>query len=245
MKPSDAVLGALVREEAAGIVAALSRAFGRFDLAEDAVAEAIEEALRVWRVKGVPPRPGAWLATAARHNALDLVRRDRRQQDRLSLLEQEPIPASTGADERLALIFGCCHPALSPDAQLALMLRAVVGMTVGQRISRAKRKIARSGIPLRVPVGPDRRERLDLVLTAISVMYDAAHLRGGADATTDRDVADDALWLAEVMVGETGEAEALGLRACCSSIALETKRAPPTANWCRFLHSSARCGTRS
>ncbi|MBN7792904.1 RNA polymerase sigma factor [Microbacterium esteraromaticum] len=227
MTASDAVLGTVVREETGRIVAALTRAFGRFDIAEEAVAAAIEEALRDWRRGGVPPRPGAWLMTAARHNALDAVRRDARLRDRLALLEREPVPAVAGPDERLALIFGCCHPALSPEAQLALMLRAVVGMTtaqiaramreptatVGQRISRAKRKIATSGIPLRVPVGADRAARLDLVLTAISVMYDAAHLRDGADAATDRDVAEDALWLAAVVAYESAAAEAYGLHA--------------------------------
>lgn len=133
---------------------------------------------------------------------------------------------TTETDERLALLFGCCHPALSPDAQLALTLRAVCGLTtaqiaratlsaetaVGQRIVRAKRKIGTTGIPLRVPEGAERRERLDIVLTVISVMYNEAHLAPGRDASADRDVADDALWLARVVAGALPrEAEAHGL----------------------------------
>ncbi len=226
---SDAVLGRVVRQEAAFIVASLSRAFRSIDVAEEAVAAAVEEALREWRVRGVPPNPGGWLIAAARHNALDRMRRERRYAEKLALLERQPeAPAPSEADERLALLFGCCHPALAPAAQLALTLRAVVGLTteqiaratlepaatVAQRIVRAKRKIAASGIPLRVPQGADRAARLDLVLTVISVMYDTAHLVRGGEATADRDVADDAIWLAQVVTRALPrEAEAHGLLA--------------------------------
>lgn len=231
---SDRLLAKVVREESARITTSLTASFGSFDLAEEAVAEAVAEALREWRTRGVPPNPGAWLTQAARHNALDRLRRERVLRDKVVLLgadaEQgrDPADGAPEADERLALLFGCCHPALAPDAQLALTLRAVCGLTTGQiaratfstdaatgqRISRAKRKIAESGIPLRVPEGPDAAARLDLVLTIVSVMYTEAHFLAGGDATGDRDVADDALWLARVVSDALPrEAEPLGLLA--------------------------------
>lgn len=230
---SDRLLAGVVREESARITAALTVSFGSFDVAEEAVAEAVEEALRAWRGRGIPPKPGAWLMQAARHNALDRVRRervlrDRVLTDRVALLAPEPTADGAPADERLPLLFGCCHPALAPDAQLALTLRAVCGLTTaqiaratfstepatGQRISRAKRKIADSGIPLRVPDGADAASRLDLVLTIVSVMYSEAHFVAGADAAADRDLADDALWLAQVVAEALPRAaEAWGLLA--------------------------------
>jgi predicted RNA polymerase sigma factor len=229
---SDLLLARAVREESGRLVATLTRSFGNLDLAEEAVAEAVEEALRSWRDRGVPPKPGAWLLQAARHNALDLLRRDRRLRERLPLLAADTGASAAAdaeipdADERLALLFGCCHPALSPDAQLALTLRAVCGLTtsqiaratfsaepaVGQRIVRAKRKIGAAGIPLRIPEGAERAERLDIVLAIVSVMYSEAHLVAGRDASADRDLADDALWLARVVADALPrEPEALGL----------------------------------
>ena len=225
---SDSALARVVREESGRIVAALTASLGNLDLAEESVAEAVEEALREWRVRGIPPRPGAWLTQAARHNALDRMRRDRRYREKLALLAGATVPTAGEVDERLPLIFGCCHPALSPDAQLALTLRAVCGLTtaqiaratlasataVGQRIVRAKRKIGAAGIPIRIPEGDDRADRLDLVLTVVSVMYSEAHLVAGRDAAADRDLADDALWLSGVVAAALPrEAEAHGLHA--------------------------------
>lgn len=226
----DEVLARIVREESAHITAALTASFRSFDLAEEAVADAVVEALREWRARGIPPKPGAWLTQAARHNALDRLRRERVLRDKVALLEPpaEPEGGPPLVDERLALLFGCCHPALAPESQLALTLRAICGLTTaqiaratfstepatGQRISRAKRKIASSGIPLRVPEGADAAERLDLVLTVVSVMYSAAHFSPGGDATADRDLAEDALWLAGVIAAALPRAaEAHGLRA--------------------------------
>lgn len=226
---SDRELARLVRDEAARIVGVLTAATGNLDIAEEATAEAIEEALRDWRRRGVPPRPGGWLLQAARHNALDRLRRDKTYRAKLErVAETAAPPVSTEPDERLPLLFGCCHPALAPEAQLALTLRAVLGVTtaqiaratvepeatVGQRISRAKRRMAAIAVPLRIPGPAERSERLDLVLTVVSVLYDTAHLSAGTDAVADRDLAEDALWLAQVIAEELpGEAEAAGLHA--------------------------------
>lgn len=228
---SDLLLARTVREESARIVAALTASLGSLDVAEEAVAEAIVEALREWRTRGVPPNPGAWLTQAARHNALDRLRREQSYRSKLAIVGERPPVAESATDapdERLALLFGCCHPALSPEAQLALTLRAVCGLTtaqiaratvtaestVAQRIVRAKRKMATAGIPLRIPEGAERAERLDIVLTVVSVMYSEAHLVPGGDAAADRDLADDALWLARVVAHALPrEAEAQGLLA--------------------------------
>lgn len=229
---SDALLARVVREESGRIVAALTASIGSFDIAEEAVAEAVVEALREWRTRGIPPRPGGWLLQAARHNALDRLRRERRYRDKLALIGSPDMAyGHTGEDEpdeRLPLLFGCCHPALSPDVQLSLTLRAVCGLTtaqiaratlrtepaVAQRIVRAKRKIGAAGIPIRIPEPAERPERLDIVLTVVSVMYSEAHFVDGGDAAADRDLAEDALWLARVIaLALPREAEAQGLLA--------------------------------
>ncbi len=246
---SDRLLARVIRDESARIVSALTRSLGSLDLAEESVAEAVEEALLAWRRRGVPPNPGAWLTQAARHNALDRVRREKRYREKLALLADEADTApATGAahsepDERLPLLFGCCHPAISPDAQLALTLRAVCGLTteqiaratltpqatVAQRIVRAKRKIGAAGIPLRIPEGSERAARLDIVLTVVSVTYSEAHLLAGADAAADRDLADDAVWLARVVAQQLPERQRpWGCWRCSSSTAHAKGPAPST-----------------
>lgn len=227
---SDLLLSQVVREQAGRIVGALARSLGSLDIAEEAVAEAVVEALREWRTRGIPPNPGGWLTQAARHNALDRLRREKRYREKLAELgpvTEAPDP-SDELDDRLALLFGCCHPALAPEAQLALTLRAVCGLTTAQiaratfgtepataqRIVRAKRKIGATGIPLRIPDADDRASRLDIVLTIVSVMYTEAHLVAGGDAAADRDLADDAVWLAGVVAAALPrEPEAHGLLA--------------------------------
>ncbi len=164
----------VVREETARVTASMVRLVGDFDLAEDAVQDAIVLALEHWPKEGIPRNPGAWLTTAARRKAIDRLRRESRYGDKLRQLKAPTDVRSSGTpDERLELIFACCHPALAREAQLALTLRAVVGLTTGeiarafvatestiaQRIVRAKRKIVEAGIPLRVPEEPELRER--------------------------------------------------------------------------------------
>jgi RNA polymerase sigma-70 factor (ECF subfamily) len=224
----DQALAVAVRAEAGAIVASLARLVGDFDVAEEAVQDAVVEALRTWRIKGVPDRPGAWLQVAARRNALDRLRR---QQRHVKVLERlrEDVPASelAEADERVALVFACCHPALPADARLPLTLRAVLGLTtaqiaraflvpeatMAQRIVRAKRKIVDKGIALTVPAPEDRAARLDDVLTVTYLVYNEGYV-SSTGATDDRDLADDAIWLAGVLAtAMPDEPEALGLLA--------------------------------
>ena len=216
----DAALSSIVRAEAGLIVAALHRRTGDFDLAEEAVQDAVVAALRAWRSDGVPPNPGGWLALTARRRAIDLLRRRTREQRTVEQLAEDLSPTVDGpgdragalaagaADERLPMLFGCCHPALGVEARLALTLRAVVGMTtpqiarsflvpeatMAQRLVRAKRKIAAAGIPFVIPEGAELAPRLDDVLTVIYLSYNAGYLdpTGGA-------LADDAIWLADLV----------------------------------------------
>jgi predicted RNA polymerase sigma factor len=224
----DGLLARTLREESGLLVARLAGQFHDFDLAEEAVQSAVAEALEVWRRDGPPDNPAAWLQTAARHNALDLVRR-RTRQDALAHRAPEVTPYDGGSatDERLALLFACCHPTLAPEVRMALTLRAVVGMTtpqiaraflvnertLAQRIVRAKRKIVSAGITLTVPADDVLTERLADVLAVIALMYNEGFVSSDG-GTQDRDLAGDAVWLAGVVATSLpDEAEAWGLAA--------------------------------
>jgi RNA polymerase sigma-70 factor (ECF subfamily) len=227
---ADAALSAAIRDEAGGIVTALYRLVGDFDVAEEAVQDAVVKALAAWRRDGIPDRPGAWLQTTARRTAIDRLRREQRHQRALARLrDNAPALAETpDADERLGLLFACCHPALPAEARLPLTLRAVVGLTtaqiaraflvseatMAQRIVRAKRKIVAKGISLAVPAEDDRAARLGDVLTVTYLMYNEAFVSTGGDVADDRDLADDAIWLASLLATSLpDEPEALGLLA--------------------------------
>jgi RNA polymerase sigma-70 factor (ECF subfamily) len=248
----DAALAQIVRDEAGLIVAALYRRIGDFDVAEESVQEAVVAALHAWRVGGIPPNPGAWLTLAARRRAIDRLRRSVREErtvdaltfadSRARLLAEEDAdpgegtPAAAtgdGADERIPMLFGCCHPALRVEARLALMLRAVVGLTtpeiaqaflvpeatMAQRLVRAKRKIAAVGIAFEIPAGAERAGRLDEVLTAIYLTYNAGYL-----SRADGGLTDDAIWLAELLARALPEEpEAWGLLALLTNL---SARAP-------------------
>ncbi len=186
-------------------------------------------ALERWPDEGIPDKPGAWLMTAARHRAIDILRRDRRYRDKVALLERSMRPADpVEADDRLRLIFTCCHPALSEEAQVALTLRAVAGFTtaeiaaaflvaeptMAQRIVRAKRKIVAANIPYRVPEGAELPERLDSVLAVLYLMFNEGYLSRGGVLAARRDLAEDAAWLTGLVAAlMPDQPEVLGLLA--------------------------------
>ncbi|HEV3103636.1 MAG TPA: RNA polymerase sigma factor [Candidatus Dormibacteraeota bacterium] len=225
--PADAAVTAVFREEAGRLTAALVRTLGDFDLAEEVVQDSLVAALEKWPQQGVPDKPGAWLMTTARRRAIDILRRDKRYREKLELLERSPLAPEPGeADDRLRLIFTCCHPALSQEAQVALTLRAVVGFTtaeiasaflvaeatIAQRIVRAKRKIVDANIPYRVPEGSELEDRLDGVLSVLYLMFNEGYLSRGGQVAMRRDLADDALWLAGLVAAlMPDEPEVLGL----------------------------------
>jgi len=212
----EAVLTSVVRDEAGRLTAALVRLLGDFALAEDLVQDAVVAALEHWPVDGLPTDPTAWLLATARRRAIDHWRRQRNYEEKLALVVRDgPSPEQADeVDDRLRLIFTCCHPALSREAQLALTLRAVIGLTtreiargflmteaaIAQRIVRAKRKIVEAGIPYRVP-DPDRlTERLNEVLGVVYLVFNEGYLATVGASPDRRDLADDAEWLARLIV---------------------------------------------
>jgi RNA polymerase sigma factor (sigma-70 family) len=212
-QPGAADLEAIFRDHAGRLVASLVRRLGDFDLAEESVQEAVIEALQHWPRDGVPDRPDAWLAAVARRKAIDRIRREARYRDKLAVLESQPVDAFVEADDRLRLIFMCCHPALSREAQVALTLRAVLGLTtveiarallstetaIAQRIVRAKRKIVSAGIAYRLPDESELVERLDHLLAVIYLLFNEGYLTTGGPEPARRDLADDAEWLAALL----------------------------------------------
>ena len=211
---TDLAVAAVFREEAGRLTAALVRTLGDFDLAEEVVQDSLVAALERWPEQGIPDKPGAWLMTTARRRAIDILRRDKRYREKLELLEHANLhPEPPEADDRLRLIFTCCHPALSQEAQVALTLRAVAGFTtaeiasaflvaeatVAQRIVRAKRKIVDAHIPYRVPEAAELADRLDGVLSVLYLMFNEGYLSRGAQVAMRRDLADDAIWLASLV----------------------------------------------
>ncbi len=218
----DASLERVLREERTRLVASLVRILGDWDLAEEFVQDAAIAALEHWPVDGLPRNPGAWLMTTARRRAVDRLRRDARYRERLTQLGEEademerPIATGgpLGADDRLRLLFTCCHPALSREAQVALTLRTVGGLetsqvaraflvpeaTVAQRLVRAKRKIRDAGIPFRIPEGAELPERLEGVLEVLYLVFNEGYLASDGVVVARRDLAADAEWLTSLLV---------------------------------------------
>ena len=219
-------LVAVFREEAGRLAASVTRILGDFDAAEEVVQDALLAAWQQWPADGLPDRPGAWLWTVARRRAIDVLRRDVRYRARVSALEF-PVERAD-EDDRLMLIFTCCHPALSQEAQVALTLRTLCGLSTAeiasaflvsetaiiQRLTRARRKIATAGIPYRVPADDELGQRVSGVLAVIYLLFNEGYLCSAGDAPQRRDLTDDAEWLAALLARlMPTEAEVLGLLA--------------------------------
>jgi RNA polymerase sigma-70 factor (ECF subfamily) len=223
---------ALYRAESRRVFATLVRLLGDFDLAEEALSEAFRAALEQWPREGVPANPRAWLVSAGRFKAIDAIRR----QERFSFLENDQLDSIPGEpdsekesieDDRLRLIFTCCHPALAPDAQVALTLREVCGLkteeiahafltpapTLAQRIVRAKSKIRDARIPYEVPGPSELAERLDAVLRVIYLVFNEGYSASSGGAVTRAELSQEAIRVGRLLVALLPEPEAMGLLA--------------------------------
>jgi RNA polymerase sigma-70 factor (ECF subfamily) len=224
--PSTAAAEAAFRAERAAVLATLIRQVGDFQLAEDALQDAFAEAIVGWERDGVPARPGAWITTAARRRAIDRLRRERVLADRIGRLQvlaerastggdedEEPAPSAV-ADDRLRLIFTCCHPALAMEARIALTLRSLGGLTtaeiaraflvaepaMAQRLVRAKRKIAAAGIPYRVPPDGELPDRLAGVLAVVYLVFNEGWSASGGDRLVRGELCAEAIRLGRLLV---------------------------------------------
>jgi RNA polymerase sigma-70 factor, ECF subfamily len=217
------------------VLAATVRLTRDLDSAEEAVQDAYVQALRAWGRDGVPDRPGAWLTTVARRNALNLMQRRRTLDSKLPLLVEpedrempEPSPETDIADDRLRLIFTCCHPALAPEARVALTLRLICGLatpeiaraflvadgTMAARLTRAKKKIALARIPYVVPSAAELPARLDAVLTVVHLLYATGHTAPSGRELVRDDLCDRALDVSRLLRRLLpGDAEVAGLHA--------------------------------
>jgi RNA polymerase sigma-70 factor (ECF subfamily) len=205
------------RREWAFVLASTVRVTRDLDIAEECVQDAYAKALTTWDDSGIPTKPGAWLTTVARRRALDLVRRDVVLNRALPLLvedeEQQPADPEHFPDDRLRLVFTCCHPALAQEAQVALTLRLLCGLstaevaraflvaetTMAARITRAKKKIAAARIPYRVPAPHELPERIDAVLTVVHLLFTTGHTAPAGAALVRRDLVERAIDLARML----------------------------------------------
>ena len=229
-----ATISAIVRHDRGRLLSALVRALGEFDLAEDSLADAVESALVHWGRTGLPHRPDAWLLQVARRKAIDRIRR--RQRHAAGQAEIAPLMEADAAasdppdipDERLRLIFTCCHPALEEKTRIALTLRTICRLTtaeiarafldreaaMAQRLSRAKARIRDMGLAFEIPAMPDWPDRMGSVRTVIYLIYNEGYSATGRPAETSTDLCAEALFLARLVNGlAPGDAETEGLLA--------------------------------
>ena len=232
--PTHRTLDAVVRAEGSRVLATLVRTIGDLQLAEDAVQEAAIAALRTWPTTGIPDDPRAWLTVAARRKAVDVLRRESRRHGKeaaamdLRSPGDEPVPDSVVRDDLLRLIFTCCHPALAQDAQVALALRTLCGLstaeiaaallvpesTMAKRLVRVKSKIERAGIPYRVPRAEELPQRLPGVLSVVYLIFTEGHRATSGEVLVRIDLCDEAVRLARLLVDlMPDEPEAMALLA--------------------------------
>ena len=243
------LIDAVYRAESRRVLATLIRLLGDFDTAEEALHDAFRAALEQWPRDGVPGNPRAWLVSAGRFKGIDGIRRRARLDaldDVAELADSLAVDAparddETLEDDRLRLIFTCCHPALAPDAQVALTLREVCGLateeiagafltaapTLAQRIVRAKAKIREARIPYEVPERPQLAERLDSVLRVIYLVFNEGYSASSGASLTRPDLSGEAIRLGRLLVGLLPEAEAVGLLALM--LLNESRRAARTS----------------
>lgn len=220
-----------IRVEGGQVLATLIRLTGDIGLAEDALQEAAVVALEKWSGGGLPENPAAWLTTVARNKALDLLRREARRRGKESEAQMSMLAgaeANVAGDDRLRLMFTCCHPSLSPETRVILTLRTIGGLstseiahaflipeaTIGQRISRAKKKISVAGIPYRVPDDHELPDRLPAVLATVYVVFTTGHHASSGRLDTRVDLAEEAIRLGRILaILMPDEAEVQGLLA--------------------------------
>ncbi|HYN29438.1 MAG TPA: RNA polymerase sigma factor [Dermatophilaceae bacterium] len=218
MRRGTAAVERVFREEYGRLIASLVRRFGDLDFAEEAAGEALVAALETWPQSGVPATPGAWLTTTAGHRAIDRIRREKQRDAKheAAVMHRDDTPHEpTGPveDDRLRLLFTCCHPSLAPEARIALTLRLLGGLsvaeiahaflvpetTIAQRITRAKRKIAAAQVPYRVPRATDLPERLGGVLAVLFLVFNEGYLASGDGDPVRAELTGEAIRLTRVL----------------------------------------------
>jgi RNA polymerase sigma-70 factor (ECF subfamily) len=242
---AGADIEAIYRAESRRVFATLVRLLGDFELAEEAMSEAFRAALEQWPCEGVPANPRAWLVSTGRFKAIDALRRESRfayvETEELEAFAAEESETNEIEDDRLRLIFTCCHPALSPDAQVALTLREVCGLkteeiahafltpapTLAQRIVRAKSKIRDAKIPYEVPGPGELGERLDAVLRVLYLVFNEGYSASSGAAVTRAELSLEAIRVGRLLVELLPQAEAMGLLALM--LLQESRRAARTS----------------